>query len=89
MDYMEVENTIDLKGKVVKWCDTWGVVNFYREGVYNESPRKAFIHVSKVVAGTPRPEMGSRILFDLGAPRHESELPQALRVRVATSSEVL
>ena len=86
---MEVENTVDLKGKVVKWCDTWGVVNFYREGVYNEPPRKAFIHISKVVAGTPRPEMGSRVLFDLGFPRHESELPQALRVRVITNSEAL
>jgi hypothetical protein len=89
MDYMEVENTIDLKGKVVKWCDTWGVVNFYREGIYNEAPRKAFIHVSKVVAGTPRPDMGSRVIFDLGPARSATELPQALRVRVATSSDVL
>jgi hypothetical protein len=80
--------TKELKGKVVRWTTSnkWGIANFYVN--QEPDPRKVFVHVSKVVSAD-QPKMGSHIIFDLGAPRHESELPQALRVRVITSSEAL
>jgi hypothetical protein len=84
------ENTVGLKGRVVKWLPdkNWGLINFYREGGAYEAPRKVFLHSSKVI-GDVRPQMGSRVIFDLGSARSANELPQALRVRVITSSEVL
>jgi hypothetical protein len=84
-----VETKVDLKGRVVKWVaeSNWGLINFYREGGAYEAPRRAFLHISKV--NGERPQMGSRVIFDLGPARSANELPQALRVRVVTSSEVL
>ena len=82
-----LENTVDLKGRVVKWLPdkNWGLINFYREGGSNEAPRKVFLHSSKVT-GDARPQMGSRVIFDLGPARSANELPQALRVRVRESA---
>jgi hypothetical protein len=86
---METENTIDLKGKVVKWVDnTWGMINFYREGVFDEAPRKAFVHISKVIS-VEKPQMGSYVVFDLGSARSPKEWPAALKVRVITRAESL
>jgi hypothetical protein len=84
------ENKFELKGKVVRWVvdKNWGVINFYPEGGTNDAPRKAFLHISKVT-GDVRPQMGSRVIFDLGPARSATELPQALRCRVIATSEVL
>jgi hypothetical protein len=79
--------TNELKGKIVRWTTSnWGIANYYTNG--ESDPRKVFVHTSKVVSAD-KPRMGSYIVFDLGSPRHESELPQALRVRVITNSEAL
>lgn len=70
------------KGKIVRWVNqcNWGIVNFYISG--EEVPRKAFVHLSKVISAE-KPQMGSRITFVLGPARSESELPQALQVEVS------
>jgi cold shock CspA family protein len=74
---METKN---LRGKIVRWTScSWGVANYYVSGESN--PRKVFVHVSKVV-GDEKPQMGSRIAFDLGPARSASELPAALKVEV-------
>jgi hypothetical protein len=79
--------THELKGKIVRWTTVnWGIANYYVGG--ESDPRKVFIHLSKVISAE-KPKMGSYIVFDLGAPRSENELPQALQVRVITRSEVL
>lgn len=84
-----MENFTDRKGKVVKWINnTWGAVNYYPEGTFNVPPLKAFIHISKVIS-VEKPQMGSRIVFDIGPRRSPKEWPEALRVRVITSAEAL
>lgn len=82
-------DTIELKGKVVKWVqNSWGVINFYPDSDFTSAPKKAFIHRNNVISAE-KPEMGSRVMFVLGPPRSATELPAALRVRVITSSEAL
>jgi hypothetical protein len=73
---------VQQKGKIVRWVSqcSWGIVNFYIPG--EEVPRKAFVHLSKVISAE-KPQMGSRITFVLGPARSESELPQALQVEVS------
>jgi hypothetical protein len=79
--------TNELKGKVVRWTTSnWGVANYYING--ESDPRKVFVHSSKVVSPI-KAKMGSYIVFDLGPARSTNELPQALRVRVITTSEAL
>jgi hypothetical protein len=79
--------TNELKGKVVRWTTSnWGIANYYING--ESDPRKVFVHTSKVVS-TDKPKMGSYVVFDLGPARSTNELPQALRVRVITTSEAL
>lgn len=79
--------TKELKGKIVRWTtQNWGIANYYINGEFD--PRKVFVHSSKVVSAD-KPKMGSYIIFDLGPARSVTELPQALRVRVITSSEAI
>jgi hypothetical protein len=79
--------TNELKGKVVRWTKSnWGIANYYIN--CESDPRKVFVHSSKVIS-TTKAQMGSYIIFDLGPARSINELPQALRVRVITTSEAL
>jgi cold shock CspA family protein len=70
-----------VRGKIIRWVDQshWGVANYYIHG--EAGPRKVFVHVSKVVSDE-KPQMGSRIAFNVGPARSASELPAALNVEV-------
>jgi hypothetical protein len=67
-------------GKIVRWTDNnWGTARYYAAD--ESSPRKVFVHMSKVVS-VEKPQVGARIEFVVGPARTEHELPQALRVKV-------
>jgi hypothetical protein len=76
--YME---SVQLRGKIVRWVaqSNWGIANYYVNG--EAGPRKVFVHGSKVVSDE-KPQMGSRIAFNVGPARSASELPAALNVEV-------
>ena len=78
-----MESVNELKGKIVRWVNQshCGICNYYSSG--ESAPRKVFVHISKVVS-VEKPKMGSRIEFVLGPARSESELPQALHVKVVS-----
>lgn len=69
------------RGKIIRWVDQshWGIANYYIHG--EASPRKTFIHISKVISDE-KPQMGSRIAFNVGPARFAGELPAALNVEV-------
>jgi hypothetical protein len=85
-----VENTVDLKGRIVRWVadKNWGIINYYPENGIGEAPRKAFFHSSSVVS-VEKPKLGLCVVFNLGPARSPAELPAALKVRVITSAEAL
>jgi hypothetical protein len=75
-----MESQKEVIGKIIRWTDqNWGTARYY---VADESsPRKVFVHLSKVVS-VEKPHVGARIEFTLGPARLAHELPQALRVKV-------
>ena len=87
---MSSENKAELKGKVVRWVEraNWGVINYYPEYSATEPPRKVFLHISRVVSAE-KPQLGSRVIFNLGPARSATELPTALNARIIRSAEAL
>ena len=84
MDSNNSPETQEWKGRITRWVGgKWGIANFYRKS-FDSAPEKVFVHVSKVVT-EEKPQMGSRILFQLGPRRSPTELPAALQIKVISS----
>lgn len=61
------------RGILKRWQGSWGII-------YAVESRRYFLHISKVVEGTP--ELGRVVTFEIGPARSATELEQALNAHI-------